>query len=334
MYTIDLFGNFALRRAAAMLLSPAALAAPRPIGEPITSLAELSPLPLTKRQAGLPPCGHEWTDRCTAARPIQCMAGTRFGECSERVFVANECTQQCTHLVQEFIAATNLSAWGDYWAMAGQHSLKAEAWAAARPTRQAARGGRLLVGGDGYFPETVMVTVSTSSRDQEHFQETMATLDANHVGGGASIWVLDGVKPELWVDGGGHRDDVFALMEAHLTPLWDKGNTKLPWDKGNASLPADCCRFWPDRLLCAAGPGSPPQDPHHVGASLSHLAAMLTARQRGAPVRDAAAPRHLHLHVLHFHLTTSPPHSSALAAHGVGRRPHQGALGAQAPRRL
>ena len=73
-----------------------------------------------------------------------------------------------------------------------------------------------------------MVTVSTSSRDQEHFQETMATLDANHVGGGASIWVLDGVKPELWVDGGGHRDDVFALMEAHLTPLWDKGNTKLP----------------------------------------------------------------------------------------------------------
>ncbi len=165
MYTIDLFGNFALRRAAAMLLSPAALAAPRPIGEPITSLAALSPLPLTKRQAGLPPCGHEWTDRCTAARPIQCMAGTRFGECSESVFAAAECTQQCTHLVQEFIAATNLSAWGDYWAMAGQHSLKAEAWAAARPTRQAARGGRLLVGGDGYFPETVMMTVSTSSRD-------------------------------------------------------------------------------------------------------------------------------------------------------------------------
>ena len=117
----------------------------------------------------------------------------------------------------------------------------------------------------------------------------MATLDANHVGGGASIWVLDGVKPELWVDGGGHRD-VFALMEAHLTPLWDKGNTKLPWDKGNASLPADCCRFGLT-ASCAAGPGSPPQDPHHVGASGSHLAAMLTARQRRAGERRRRTPQ-------------------------------------------
>ena len=144
-------------------------------------------------------------------------------------------TQQCTHLVQEFIARRIVGV--------GRPPDKAATLAEGEAGRRradavAARGGRLLVGG-GYFLETVMVTVWTSSRDQEYFQETMATLDANHVGGGASIWVLDGVKLELWADGGGHCDDVFALMEAHLTPLWDKGNTKLPWDKGNASLPAD-----------------------------------------------------------------------------------------------
>ena len=96
-------------------------------------------------------------------------------------------------------------------------------------------------------------------------------------------------------------------MEAHLTPLWDKGNTKLPWDKGNASLPADCCRR-PDRLL-RGGPRSPPQDPHHVGASPSHLRRCSPRRQRGAPASAAAAPRATSPHLLHLHSPPPPPHS-------------------------